>query len=217
MNIDFKKFEDKLAEKFDDMSHLVTEDLIRYWFIQSQGLDLGKAEIEKGYKRIETGIKTVASRARANLVYDENAVIEFEFHKGIKTSATCKTTNMGRAFGNLNKLSMLKDKERYFIYVFDQEMQNYYRDNAANSILFAGNYLKQKIQYKDALTQVNTSLKEFKKGAVSFLRKGKHNVNIVFNAIQDYSIEVLYSKEIQRNVGGKEEGTGFYLIAFKVN
>lgn len=217
MNIDFKKFEDKLAKKFEDMSHLVTEDLIRYWFIQSQGLDLGKVEIEKGYKRIEAGITTVASRARANLVYDENTVIEFEFHKGIKTSATCKTTNMGRVFGNLNKLSLLKNKERYFIYVFYQEMQNYYRDNAAKSILFAGKYLKQKIKYTDALMQVNTNLKEFKKGAVTFLQKGKNDVDIVFNAIQDYSIEVLYSKEIQRNVGGEEERTGFYLIAFKVD
>lgn len=35
--------------------------------------------------------------------------------------------------------------------------------------------------------------------------------------ILGYFIEVLYSKEIQRNVEGKEEKTGFCLIALKVD
>lgn len=38
MKIYFKKFEAKLDKKFEEMSHLVTEDLIRYCFIEVNGL-----------------------------------------------------------------------------------------------------------------------------------------------------------------------------------
>lgn len=55
----------------------------------------------------------------------EEVVIEFKYHKKVDRSTTCKTTNMGEVFRDVNRLSSLENKEKYFIYVFDQEMKDY--------------------------------------------------------------------------------------------
>ena len=126
-------FEKELQIRFNNIAHLVTEDLIRQWFIKTQKLTLKDTRIEKPYRLLKFKPKfqnVLNSRARADLYYQENGkedvVIEFKYHKKVDSSPTCKTTNMGEVFRDLNRLSTLDNKEKYFIYVFNQEMKEYY-------------------------------------------------------------------------------------------
>ncbi|MBE5740728.1 MAG: hypothetical protein E7352_06165 [Clostridiales bacterium] len=138
MTINYAVLKAELAKRFNTMAHLVTEDLIRQWFIETQNLSIGDTVIEKPYRllKLKANFQSrLNSRARADFHYNgqskqtgekEDVVIEFKYHKKSPYSDTAKTTNMGEAFRDLNRLSTLANKEKYFIYVFDQEMKDYY-------------------------------------------------------------------------------------------
>lgn len=215
MNIDFKKFEDKLAKKFDDMSHLVTEDLIRYWFIQSQEREYTDAEIEVPYRRLQVAQRfngLLYNRARSDLHYkNEGVVIEFKYHKRVALSTTCKTTNMGSVFNDLNRLSTLQNAEKYLIYVFDQEMYDYYKKHSPTEILKVGSDVLS-LDIREMKTGELKEDGEFFKAALASFDEGVGG----FSGFS-YNVQVVLSSKIGDFLDCDGKRTGFYLIAFKVN
>lgn len=172
MNSQFTNFKAKLTTAFKNMPKLVTEDLIRHWFIEEQGLTITNTTIEKPYRDLlnkkSKFYSALNNRARADLYYQENGnkgVVELKYHKRVETSATCKTTNMGEVFRDLNRLSTLDVKEKYFIYVFDKEMKEYYDKHDA-TFLKIGNSLPVNVP-QDINNFLNNAPGEFYKIAFS--------------------------------------------------
>lgn len=215
MNIDFKKFEEKLAEKFDVMSHLVTEDLIRYWFIQSQGREYADAEIETPYRRLRVNPSfngTLSNRARVDLHYkEEDVVIEFKYHKKVALSTTCKTTNMGSVFNDLNRLSTLQSADKYLIYVFDREMYDYYQKHSPTAILKVGSDV-QSLDIRELKADALREDGEFFKSALASFAE----VVDGFSGFS-YNAQVVCSRKIGDFLDCDGNKSGFYLIAFKVD
>ena len=112
--INYENFNEILKTKFNNIPRLVTEDLIRFWFIESQNLNVPSVIIEKPYKNLninENFIDYLTNRIRADFYYAPwDTVIEFKYHKKIESSDSCKTTNMGEVFRDLNRLSVLGNK-----------------------------------------------------------------------------------------------------------
>ena len=211
--INYEKFNDKLKTKFNNIPRLVTEDLIRFWFIGSQNLSVPSVTIEKPYEnlKIKSDFKErITSRARADL-YDEqsDSVIEFKYHKKIESSESCKTTNMGEVFRDLNRLSVLNNKEKFLIYVFDGEMKEYYDERAVNDILKFDKSFEFKVSGEININE--NSNKEFYKAAFSSFCDGYKNFS-KFN----YTVRKVYSNKITSFKIENEEDTNFYLSVFKV-
>ena len=210
MIINYGVFEKELSKKFSLMPRLVTEDLIRQWFIDTQGLTYGETTIEKPYRtlNINPPYKTIINnRARADLYYqengDEDVVIEFKYHKKVETSATCKTTNMGEVFRDLNRLACLGNKEKYFIYVFDDEMKQYYDKNSPSDILKIGNEnIIKTIPQQLSGIEKNENGEFFNSAFSSFSKDFQDFCN--FN----YTVKVLYSGTLLANK--------FYMIILKI-
>ena len=143
--IKYKVFESELEKYFKAERHLITEDLIRYIFVKIHNSN--KAQIEVPYIRTKSPATSIKikptclsyfnnSLARADLYYEKNSsgitdgesdvVIEYKFHRCTKYSNNCTTSKIGSVFADLNRLSVLENNEKYLIYVFDQNMQNYF-------------------------------------------------------------------------------------------
>lgn len=211
--INYEKFNDKLKTKFNDIPRLVTEDLIRFWFIESQNLSVPSTTIEKPYKKLiisDNFSNCLTNRIRADLYYaPRDTVIEFKYHKKIESSDSCKTTNMGEVFRDLNRLSVLTDKEKYLIYVFDGEMKEYYDKRAVNDILKFDKSFECKVSGEININE--NSNKEFYKAAFSSFCDGYKNFS-KFN----YTVRKVYSNKITSFKIENEEDTNFYLSVFKV-
>ena len=200
--VDFKK---ELDKHFSVEKHLITEDLIRYWFIHIHGTN---TIIEMPYRLLSikpTKSSFLASnRARADLYYGnpEDTVIEFKYHRKSDYSSSCTATNMGSVFNDLNRLSILDNKEKYLIYVFDEEMKKYYEKNSPFDILKIS---KAKVSPKIGINKTTDSkvaigFEEFKKQAFSGFNCKK---------FEDFNYTVKIS-DIQKLVNG------FYLIIYRV-
>lgn len=148
MKINGVALENELSNRLTGAPYLVTEDLIRHWFIE---IHKGACRIEVPYQRnnnpktplkirqnapkLKTNIYGTV-RSRADLYYwgfleensrdQEDTVIEFKFHRDTLYSKCCTATNAGEVFNDLNRLSILENKEKYLVYVFDSTMKNYY-------------------------------------------------------------------------------------------
>lgn len=201
--VDFKK---ELVKHFSVEPRLITECLIRYWFIEIHGRN--DAEIEKPYRTLSINPKyktyLASNRARADLYYGnaEDTVIEFKYHRKTKYSSCCTATNMGSVFNDLNRLSILDNKEKYLIYVFDEEMKKYYEKNSPFDILKIS---KAKVSPKIGINKTTDSkvaigFEEFKKQAFSGFNCKK---------FEDFNYTVKIS-DIQKLVNG------FYLIIYRV-
>lgn len=218
MNFSHSAFETELKKQFTNMSHLVTEDIIRHWFIETQSLVYGETRIEKPYKqlRIKSAYNGVINnRARADLYYEEDGnediVIEFKYHKKVDTSTTCKTTNMGEVLRDLNRLSCLDNKEKCFIYVFDASMQNYYntimKKHAPTCPLqmfdISPTAIGKSFKVNGTLDTVTHDYNAFRRTAFSSFVSTYNNFSNF-----DYSIKILQAQPIGT--------TGFYIIIAQV-
>lgn len=223
MKINCSAFENELAKRFNNMAHLVTEDLIRQWFIETQSLTIKNTIIEKPYRELISKhsrfYSEINSRARADLYYNgtneqtevkEEVVIEFKYHKKVDRSTTCKTTNMGEVFRDLNRLSSLENKEKYFIYVFDQEMKAYY-DRQAFDILKVGNY--SSAQIPSVLSKyIKDEHGEFYKSAFSSFSDNCQDFSYF-----GYTVEVLYSNHITTyKTLAENSDNSIYMIVLQV-
>lgn len=235
----FKGFEHELAQHFNNEHHIVTEDLIRYWFISAHAeKGNGDPSIEIPYIRDNDNGDSItplvrknqpvlnSNNARADLYYgdiskkgcgrkktvdEEDFVFEFKYHRCTRYSDCCTGTDCGSVFRDLNRLSILDNREKYFVYVFDEKMRKYYDDKiSANSDSAFEIFKKlngekrQPVEHKvdsnfdkvifdetnpDKVTR--TGFGEINKGAFS-----QFNVNKdVFNNF-NYKVQVLYSNKI---------------------
>ena len=211
MTINYISFITELNQQFSKMPKLITEDLIRQWFIDTQSLTYSETIIEKPYKLLSINKKSsvvINNRARADLYYQEHGkedvVVEFKYHKKIDTSTTCKTTNLGEVLRDLNRLSCLNNKEKYFIYVFDKEMKDYY-DNA---------YTK----YKDLeFLSINNANGKYHIGANLDIAKLPKNVQDVAFSPFSKSYKKFANFDYDINVNPVNiPTTDYYLIVIKV-
>lgn len=211
--INYEKINDKLKTKFNNIPHLVTEDLIRFWFIESQNLSIPSTTIEKPYENLEIKSKFkehITIRARADL-YDEQSdvVIEFKYHKKISTSDSCKTTNMGEVFRELNRLSVLNNTKKYLIYVFDSEMMDYYNKYEIANIFNIAE--KSDLKIPSDIKASKNSHKEFYKTAFS-----SFDDNCKDFSEFTYTVKTEYSNTITTVMGKDDKPNTFYIKVYKV-
>lgn len=243
MNFDFGNFENELKTHFDNEHHLVTEDLIRYWFIGTHSSN-GDAYTEVPYIRpgktplvINTNApKLNSDRARADLYYgdidnckkknadDQDVVLEFKYHRCTRYSDCCTGTDCGSVFRDLNRLSILENKEKYFVYVFDKKMKEYYDEKIKRNQDSAYEIFNIKNRPSD-LIKVDASFDnivkqkgygEVKKGA--FSQFDKDNEAFTF-AKFNYKVKVLYSSKITDitvTEFGESKAKSYYLLICQV-
>ena len=217
MKINYGTYVEELTNRFNNMAHLVTEDLIRQLFIETQKFTIRNTIIEKPYRELLSMLSRyyseINSRARADFYYNgknEDVVIEFKYHKKVDRSTTCKTTNMGEVFRDLNRLSILENKEKYFIYVFDQEMKDYY-DSQPFDILKIG---------KNNTATIPASMSDYIKDEHGeFYKNAFSSFSDMFQDFSgfSYTVDVLYSSRIitYKKLDGKHDN--IYLIILSVN
>lgn len=215
----YKPFVAELNRAFSTMAHLVTEDWIRQCFIDAQSLVKKEVRIEKPYRNLRIKPKfcgVLNNQARADLYYqehgDEDTVIEFKYHKKLSTSTTCKTTNMGEVFRDFNRLSVLDNKEKYLIYVFDEEMKNYYDSNVFDILKIA----KAKGKTLDnrgipSLTK-GKKIKDFENSAFFLFDRKRMSNFLKF----EYTVEVLYSDCIATYKTLEEKNDSIYMLVMQV-
>ena len=142
--INYSDYVSQLENYFSSISKLMTEDLVRHIFVM---LHNKNCAIEVPYIRTKSPITPLKvkktkltyfknSLSRADLYYErgvkgitddeKDAVIEFKFHRRTKYSQNCATSKIGSVFGDLNRLSLLKNDTKYLIYVFDKNMFDYF-------------------------------------------------------------------------------------------
>ena len=144
MNIDWGKFVENIVKHFDRERGLITEDLIRYWFIKQIK---NACKIEVPYFRTDkngmsiTPLKILrgkenylkSNRNRLDLYFEESKVaIEFKYHRKTDYSNNCTATNIGEIFNDINRISILDCNEKYIVYVFDDKMKKYYQNNGGS-------------------------------------------------------------------------------------
>ena len=78
MKINYGTYVEKLTNRFNNMAHLVTEDLIRQWFIETQKLTIRNTIIEKPYRELLSMLSRyyseINSRARADFYYNGKSI-----------------------------------------------------------------------------------------------------------------------------------------------
>ena len=244
MNFDFGNFENELKKHFNKEHHLVTEDLIRYWFIGSHSSN-GDAYTEVPYIRAgktplvinANAPKLNSDRARADLYYgdidnckkknavEQDVVVEFKYHRCTRYSDCCTGTDCGSVFRDLNRLSILENKEKYFVYVFDQKMKEYYDEkikknpNSAYDIFNTGNNRPSNPIKVDGSFDVIVGQRgygEVKKGA--FSQFDTNNKTFTFGNF-NYKVKVLYSSKITDitvTEFGESKPKSYYLLICQV-
>ncbi len=63
-------------------------------------------------------------------IADDDMVIEVKYHRETPYSANCTTSKAGSVFNDLNRLSVIDNKQKFFVYVFDKTMKTYF-DNVS--------------------------------------------------------------------------------------
>ena len=225
------KFKTTLKDHFETEPQLVTEDAIRYWFIKEYENTVSKQTpyTEVPYKRQNkdgdyiTPLKCkpspalLSDSARADLYYGKvdfnscqlrqgnGSVFEFKYHRSTRYSDCCTGTDCGSVFRDLNRLSILENKEKYFVYVFDDVMKKYYDDKieANHASVFdifdvanTGKTVNVDSGFDDIIfnkndpSKANRGYGEIKKGAFS-----QFDPSSTFDKF-NYEVEVLYSDEI---------------------
>lgn len=194
-----------------------TECLIRHDFIKTYGAKYGFEDVEievpyvsKKDSRNQIKIKKdnnsdgINTRNRADLYIggSEDTVIEFKYHKKDKRSNPCLATNMGESFRDLNRLSLTENKEKFFIYVFDEKFKDYYSKNAIDLLKYDNIKSGDKFSVGRDLDSITSAdgYAEFKKNALSSFGEDSKFEDF------SYNIEVCY----------KCYCDGLYVLIYKV-
>lgn len=212
MVIKFIDFNKKLDKHFSAEPHLVTECLIRYWFIDIHKTcvkTIKDIKIEKPYRDLSINPKyksyLKSEKASADLYFGnpEDAVFEFKYHRQTENSRNCTATKMGSVFRDFNRLSILDNKEKYLIYVFDKQMKDYYENNSPLDI-FKMSKTKIGCKYQvNAATDKIITFKSIRDIAFS----GFNPTAITGFKDFDYTIEVVYKANLVND---------YNLLIFKV-
>ena len=217
MYINWNEFMKILRGEFIKNNSNVTEGMIRYWFAEGVRCVVENLSIEESY----FGNKIILNKSKPQLcppnknelhadLYFEKAnksyVFEFKYDRG-----TDYTEMVGKAFNDLNRLSVIDNDEKYFVYVFTERVKIYYQNK------FNGMF---DINDSQTTHSVNGNFHWWNKSfPKSFLNKafksfvGKHTDFSAF----DYTVEVCYSKEIATYTTNKGEMDKIYMLILRVN
>lgn len=147
-----------------------------------------------------------------------DAAFNFHFHTGnpfIMRNTETLAKDAGAFFRSINMLSVLENKEKFFVYVFDETMKRYYDEKRATLSAFSMFQIESGV-----LNPVKTiTPNEF--GAINCRNYGKRydrfwqafsvfSSGYAFSAF-GYAVDVLYSAPILEN-----EGEQYYMIIGRV-
>lgn len=210
----FDAFAKALSGKITKENHCwITEGLIRKEFadfLETSNNEHFQPEIP--YKRIHAfpGLPKVKSRGTRldcaecdsfriekdediTKMFDVINSIEFKYGKATPFSESCSTTNFGSIFNDFNRLSTIESGEKYLIYVFDEEMKNYFnrvikiKHACPQFAIFYSALAKEtKITIDGKLDHIAKGMKEFRKSAFS-----SFDSPVAFANFHGYQIEQL--------------------------
>lgn len=196
MDYKLEKFEEKLCTELTESPKLVTEDLIRHWYIKTVGKD--DARIEVPYceltKKSETAKLYTSTRSRVDLLLKKrNCAIEFKYHRKNKPGQSCTTDNLAYVIKDMSRLSLLDIEHKVVLYVFDKEMHAYVNKHC--------NQLLQKDASVElsSLKKLNLTNYFWNKAFESFADDAKDKLN--------YTIKI---------IEGVSFNNGFYTYAYEI-
>lgn len=129
-------------------------------------------------------------------VADDDMVIEVKYHRATPYSDSCTTSKAGEAFNDLNRLSMIDAKNKYFVYVFDDGMHDTYNNG--------GTHYDAKI-FKDTFKSGNVASIDNNYPITSTSKKVKNFNENAFKTFQsvytdfkyfDYDVQCVYNAPI---------------------
>lgn len=126
----------------------------------------------------------------------DDIVIEVKYHRATPYSDSCTTSKAGEVFNDLNRLSMIDAKNKYFVYVFDSDMHDTYNKggthydakiikttfNIGNTAVIDNDY---------PITSTSEKVKNFKENAFKTFTD-THSDFIYF----DYDVQCVYNAPI---------------------
>ncbi len=212
-NTQINDFINEVTSAYNKAAHLITEDTIRSLLIKAMKVPVSDIEIEVPYvvnpgtktnkNRNYTPIKVLNStwfnseRNRADIYYStDDMVIEVKYHRVTPYSDSCTTSKAGEVFNDLNRLSMIDAKNKYFVYVFDDDMYNTYNGDRTN---YNATILKTTFNIGDTavidnnypITSTSKKVKNFKENAFKTF-KDKYSDFSYFN----YKVKCVYNANI---------------------
>ncbi len=212
-NTQINDFFNEVTSAYNAAAHLITEDTIRSLLIKAMKVPASDIEIEVPYvvnpgrktngKKNYTPIKVLNSkwfnseRNRADIYYStDDMVIEVKYHRETPYSDSCTTSKAGEVFNDLNRLSMIDAKNKYFVYVFDDGMYNTYNGDKIN---YNATILKTTFNIGDTavidnnypITSTSKKVKNFKENAFKTF-KDKYSDFSCFN----YKVKCVYNANI---------------------
>lgn len=123
-------------------------------------------------------------------------VIEVKYHRATPYSDSCTTSKAGEAFNDLNRLSMIDAKNKYFVYVFDDGMHDTYNKGGTHydakifkDTFKSGNVASINNNYP--ITSTSKKVKNFKENAFKTF-KDKYSDFSYFN----YKVKCVYNANI---------------------
>lgn len=142
-NTQINDFINEVTTAYNKAAHLITEDTIRSLLIKAMKVPVSNIEIEVPYvvnpgrktngKKNYTPIKALNStwfnseRNRADIYYStDDMVIEVKYHRATPYSDNCTTSKAGAVFNDFNRLSVIDNKQKLLVYVFDDKMRTYF-------------------------------------------------------------------------------------------
>ena len=132
----FESYIQLLKNKVPLYSDMMNEAVMRYYYAISECESsedvLMEVLISNHIEQSKISFRRKDSQCKFDLYYKskkEDVAIEFKYHRNAKNSRSCTATKMGAVFSDLNRLSLLKCKKKFFIYIFDEYMKKYYKNN----------------------------------------------------------------------------------------
>ena len=241
--INFEKLKEKIKTHLIAEFNVFDKNLLRYLFIETHPKYreiMGQPYINVPYYSVDTKHKSITpliikeEKPKLSMLNDSpfwkvdlyygsidkekeselDVAFDFCFHTEKLFNKRIKGREGGEFFNNLNKLSLLENKEKYFIYVFDLPIKNYYNNQLfKNSNIALFNILEGKPENKIEIPSKNLDYaiprhfayeNEFMQKAFSCFYSRK------FSEFK-YDIEILYSDTI---INGREKK--YYLLIGKV-
>lgn len=124
---------------------------------------------------------------------NNDIIIETKYHRATIYSVNCTTSKAGEAFNDLNRLSMIDADNKYFVYVFDNDMYKSYnggKTHYASDIFKKGFVVRSQktIDSSYPICPTATSVNDFKKNAFHTFKDSYSDFSF-FN----YSVESIYN------------------------
>ena len=129
-------------------------------------------------------------------VADDDMVIEVKYHRATPYSDNCTTSKAGGAFNDLNRLSMIDAENKYFVYVFDDDMHDTYNNGGTHydAKIFKDKFIsgsKASINNNYPLVPTATKVKDFKKNAFKTFKSAYADFKYF-----DYKVECVHNAPI---------------------